>query len=234
MWPPPPFDLGFTPDRPRLVGVSLRPMPSPIRSVALLALALTLQSNGFAQHGAWVDIVPMTRNLFGADDAQDLSFAVGWSSSTTGNGWRSLIGFDLGQESQDSFGTTITTTNRRMDLRAGRRWRVGEPDVDRPCWIHLGVDLLIESDHVGTESSNLDFQSTNTTTTVESGLSGVLGIQCRITDGFHLVTEARMDGVYVSEITRVSDSFGGNFEEIDSGWNARLTPPLQLLLVLDL
>ena len=108
MWPPPPFDLGFTPDRPRLVGVSLRPMPSPIRSVALLALSLTLQSNGFAQHGAWVDIVPMTRNLFGADDAQDLSFAVGWSSSTTGNGWRSLIGFDLGQESQDSFGTTIT------------------------------------------------------------------------------------------------------------------------------
>ena len=73
-------------------------MPTPFRSVALLALALTLQSNGFAQHGAWVDIVPMTRNLFGADDAQDLSFAVGWSSSTTGNGWRSLVGFDLGQE----------------------------------------------------------------------------------------------------------------------------------------
>lgn len=88
------------------MGVSLRPIPTPFRSVALLALALTLQSNGFAQHGAWVDIVPMTRNLFGADDAQDLSFAVGWSSSTTGNGWRSLVGFDLGQESQDSFGTT--------------------------------------------------------------------------------------------------------------------------------
>lgn len=106
VWPPHPFDLGFTPDSPRLVGVSLRPIPTPFRSVALLALALTLQSNGFAQHGAWVDIVPMTRNLFGADDAQDLSFAVGWSSSTTGNGWRSLVGFDLGQESQDSFGTT--------------------------------------------------------------------------------------------------------------------------------
>ena len=41
-----------------------------------------------------------------------------------------------------------------------------------------------------------------------------------------------MDGVYVSEMTRVSDSFGGNFEEFDSGWNARLTPR-QLLLVLD-
>ena len=232
--PTPPSNPGFAPDRPCLVGVSLRHMLRPFRFTPLLILALTLQSNALAQHGAWVDIVPLTRNLFGADDAQDLSFAVGWSSSMTDNGWRSLVGFDLGQESQDSFGTTITTTNRRMDLRAGRRWRVGEPDENRPCWIHLGVDLLIESDHVGTESFNLDFNSTNTTTTVESGFSGVLGIQCRITDGFHLVTEARMDGVYVSEMTRVSDSFGGNFEEFDSGWNARLTPPLQLLLVLDL
>ena len=91
----------------------------------------------------------------------------------------------------------------------------------------LGVDLLIESDRV------LQPRLVTNTTTVESGFSGVLGIQCRITKGFHLVTEARMDGVYVSEVTRVSDSFGGNFEEFD-GWNARLTPPLQLLLVLDL
>lgn len=224
----------FVPDVLPFVVVSLHAMPHPTLSIPVLLFALATGITAHAQHGAWVDIVPLTRNLFGADDAQDLSFAVGWSSRTTDDGWRTLVGFDLGEETQDSFGTTIITTNRRMDIRAGRRWRMGNPDGARVCWINLGADLLLESNHVGTESFNLDFNSTNTTNTIESGLSGVLGVQCRITEGFHLITEARLDAVYLTEHTRISDSFGGTFEEIDNGWNARLFPPLQLLLVLDL
>ena len=218
----------------RLVNARLQAMSGFLRSLLLLSLALHLQATGLAQSGAWLDIVPMTRNLFGADDAQDLSFAVGWSSATTDNGWRALVGFDLSEETQDNFGTTITTTNRRMDLRVGRRWRMDNPEDNRPCWINLGTDLVIESEHVGTESSNLDFTSSNVTNSARSGISGVLGVQCRITKGFHIITEARMDAVYISDVTRVSDSFGGSFEQVDNGWNARITPPLQLLLVLDL
>ena len=33
---------------------------------------------------------------------------------------------------------------------------------------------------------------------------------------------------------RISDNFGGDFEETDNGWNARLNPPLQLMLVISL
>ena len=219
-------------------GVRLRAMPSflpsALRPLLMLTLCLTLGTSSHAQSGAWLDIVPMTRNLFGADDAQDLSFAVGWSSATTDDGWRALVGFDLSEETQDNFGTAITTTNRRIDLRIGRRWRMDDPEEDRTCWINLGTDLLLESDHIGTESSNPNFTSSNTTNSLRSGFSGVLGIQCRITRGFHIITEARMDAVYISDITRVSDSFGGSFEQVDNGWNARISPPLQLLLVLDL
>lgn len=219
-------------------GVRLRAMPSfiptALRPLFILLLCLTLSNSTRAQRGAWLDIVPMTRNLFGADDAQDLSFAVGWSSTTTDDGWRALVGFDLSEETQDNFGTAITTTNRRIDLRIGRRWRMDNREEDRTCWINLGTDLLLESDHIGTESSNPNFTSSNVTNSVRSGFSGVLGVQCQVARGFHIITEARMDAVYISDFTRVSDSFGGNFEQVDNGWNARITPPLQLLLVLDL
>lgn len=225
-------------DRLPFTGVRLRAMPSfiisTLRPVLPLLLCLTMSTSTSAQRGAWLDIVPMTRNLFGAEGAEDLSFAVGWSSATTDDGWRALVGFDLSEETQDNFGTAITTTNRRMDLRIGRRWRMDDPEEDRTCWVNLGTDLLLESDHIGTESSNPNFTSSNTTNSLRSGFSGVLGIQCRITRGFHIITEARMDAVYISDITRVSDSFGGSFEQIDNGWNARISPPLQLLLVLDL
>lgn len=207
---------------------------STLRPLLMVLLCLVLNHSTRAQRGAWLDIVPMTRNLFGADDAQDLSFAVGWSTATTDDGWRALVGFDLSEETQDNFGTAITTTNRRIDLRVGRRWRMDDPAEDRTCWINLGTDLLLESDHIGTESSSPDFTSSNTTNSLRSGFSGVLGVQCRITRGFHIITEARMDAVYISDITRVSDSFGGDFEQVDNGWNARITPPLQLLLVLGL
>ena len=109
-----------------------------------------------------------------------------------------------------------------------------DPAEDRTCWINLGTDLVLESDHIGTESSSPNFTSSNVTNSVRSGFSGVLGVQCRITQGFHIITEARMDAVYTSDFTKVSDSFGGNFEQVDNGWNARISPPLQLLLVLDL
>ena len=89
---------------------------STLRPLLMVLLCLVLNHSTRAQRGAWLDIVPMTRNLFGADDAQDLSFAVGWSTATTDDGWRALVGFDLSEETQDNFGTAITTTNRRIDL----------------------------------------------------------------------------------------------------------------------
>lgn len=204
------------------------------RFILLLGLVLSASTCTLAQSGIWVDIVPMTRRLFGADDAQDVAFAIGWSAQPNAAGFRTLVGFDLGEETQDSFGTTIITRNRRINLRSGYRWRLGDTADDRICWATLGIDLLLNGDHIGTESSNLDFTSTNTTTTMETGLGGVLGVQCRIAEGFHLVTEARMDAVYLRENTRISDNFGGDFEETDNGWNARLNPPLQLMLVISL
>ena len=113
----------------------------------------------------------MTRNLFGADDAQDLSFAVGWSSTTTDDGWRApgRIRPRTGKPGQLRH---HHHHHQSADGPPGRSPLAhGEPDEGRTCWIHLGVDLLLESDHVGTESSTSDFQSTNTTTTVESGFS---------------------------------------------------------------
>ena len=220
--------------QPKLVRVILHVMTTMSRFILLLGICLSTVTSTLAQSGIWVDVVPMTRRLFGADDAQDVAFGIGWSAQPTAAGFRTLIGFDLGQETQDSFGTTIITRNRRANLRTGYRWRLGEASEERLCWATVGIDLLLNGNHIGTESSNLDFRSTNTTTTIETGLGGVLGVQCRIADGFHLVTEARMDGVYLRETNRISDNFGGNFEETDNGWNARLNPPLQLMLVISL
>lgn len=204
------------------------------RFILLSGLVLSAGSTTLAQSSVWVDVVPMTRRLFGADNGQDVALAIGWSAQPTAAGFRTLLGFDIGQETQDSFGTTIITRNRRANLRTGYRWRMGDASDERLCWATVGIDLLMNGNHIGTESSNLDFTSTNTTTTMETGLGGVLGIQCRIASGFHLVTEARMDALYLRETTRVSDSFGGDFEETDNGWQAQLNPPLQLMLVISL
>lgn len=204
------------------------------RFILLSGLVLSAGSTTLAQSSVWVDVVPMTRRLFGADNGQDVALAIGWSAQPTAAGFRTLLGFDIGQETQDSFGTTIITRNRRANLRTGYRWRMGDASDERLCWATVGIDLLMNGNHIGTESSNLDFTSTNTTTTMETGIGGVLGIQCRIASGFHLVTEARMDALYLRETTRVSDSFGGDFEETDNGWQAQLNPPLQLMLVISL
>ena len=204
------------------------------RFILFSGLVLSAGTTTLAQSSVWVDVVPMTRRLFGADNGQDVALAIGWSAQPTAAGFRTLLGFDVGQETQDSFGTTIITRNHRANLRTGYRWRLGEASEERLCWATVGIDLLMNGNHIGTESSNLDFTSTNTTTTMETGLGGVLGIQCRIASGFHLVTEARMDALYLRETTRVSDSFGGDFEETDNGWQAQLNPPLQLMLVISL
>lgn len=204
------------------------------RFILFSGLVLSAGTTTLAQSSVWVDVVPMTRRLFGADNGQDVALAIGWSAQPTAAGFRTLLGFDVGQETQDSFGTTIITRNRRANLRTGYRWRMGDASDERLCWATVGIDLLLNGNHIGTESSNLDFTSTNTTTTMETGLGGVLGIQCRIASGFHLVTEARMDALYLRETTRVSDSFGGDFEETDNGWQAQLNPPLQLMLVISL
>ena len=202
--------------------------------LSMLIVSVLSDSAAQSQHGAWVDVVPMTRRLFGANDAQDIALAVGWSSNTTSDGWRALVGLDLSEETQDSFGTTITNRNRRTHIRFGRRWRMGQANTERACWLNLGLDGLHSSNHIGSESSNPDFSSTNKTTETRAGFSGVMGVQCRLAPGFHLVTEARLDAVYTHEKVRVSDSFGGNFNQDNRGWNAILNPPIQLLLVLDL
>ena len=206
----------------------------PAALCTLLLIATVQESLSQSEHGAWVDVVPMTRRLFGADDLQGLAVAVGWSSSTTSDGWRALIGLNMGQETLDSFGTEVNISTRDVDVRAGRRWRARKTDEDRPCWLNLGVDGLFRQNHIGSESNNLDFSSSNETTLSSAGLSAVLGIQCRLSTGFHLVTEARMDAVFTQEKTRVWDSFSGEFTGQDNGWNTQLSPPLQLMLVLDL
>jgi len=207
-------------------------------NVFRLGLILALFTVGWApaqaQNQVWIDIVPMTRQLLGADDATDLALAAGWGTDAAQDGWRGLIGFNFGQETQDNFGTTITTLNQRVDLRVGRRWRSGEAESTGPVALFTGLDVVFGHDLLRTESQNLDFRSTNSTTVLESGLSGVLGIQCRLTPQLHLVTEVRMDAVYITETDRVSDNFSGEFKEVDHGWQARLTPPLQLMLVLGL
>ena len=80
----------------------------------------------------------------------------------------------------------------------------------------------------------MDFTSTNNTNLIQSGFSGVLGISCRIAEGFLLVTEARVDALYVSETTQIFDSFGGDFSSASYGWSSQLTPPLQLMLAVRL
>lgn len=230
------FSLRFTSVVRPFAIVRLARMMHPKSAILLCLLMATAAQEATAQsqHGAWVDIVPMTRRLFGANDAQDIAVAVGWSSNTTSDGWRALVGFDLSQETQDSFGTTIINRNRRTEVRLGRRWRTGDSSVERVCWLTLGLDALHATDYIGSESSNIDFSSTNETTETQAGISGVMGVQCRLAPGFHLVTEARLDAVYTREKVNVFDSFGGIFEQDNRGWNALLDPPLQLMLVLDL
>lgn len=208
--------------------------PKNLAVLSLLLLSAMSDSAAQSQNGAWVDIVPMTRRLFGANDVSDIALAVGWSSNTTSDGWRALVGLDLSEETQDSFGTTVTNRNRRTLIRFGRRWRMGDSTAERVCWLNLGLDGLHSTNHLGSESSNVDFSSTNETTETRAGLSGVMGIQCRLSTGFHLVTEARLDAVYTREKVRVFDSFGGNFSQENNGWNTVLNPPLQLMIVLDL
>ena len=94
------------------------------------------------------------------------------------------------------------------------------------------MDAVFNLEHIGSSSNNVDFNSTNNTSLIESGLSGVLGISCRITEGFFFVTEARMDALYVMETVKISDSFGGDFNTTTFGWSSQLTPPLQLMLAL--
>ena len=209
--------------------MDLRCLPQTL-SVFLLLTAFNAQ----AQNSAWVDIVPMTRQLLGADDASDIALAVGWGTPVESTGWRGLIGFNMGEETQDNFGTTVTTRNVRFDVRAGRRWRASDAASDKPVALFYGLDLVVHHDLLRTEGRNFDFTSTNSTTELETGVSGVLGLQCKLAEGFHLVTEVRMDAVYLTETIRVSDNFSGEFKETDNGWRARLTPPLQLMLVLGL
>jgi len=230
------FKLAFADVVRPFARVRLVPMLHPKSTVilGLLVLLTGAETAAQSQHGAWVDVIPMTRRLFGANDASDIAIAVGWSSSTTSDGWRALVGLDLGAETQENFGTTITNRTRRTHIRVGRRWRMGEPDPDRTCWLNLGLDGLHSTDHIGSESSNIDFTSNNETTETMAGISGVMGVQCRLGQGFHLVTEARLDAVYTHEKVRVFDSFGGNFSQDNKGWNTDLNPPLQLMLVLDL
>lgn len=206
-----------------------------LRHATFLSLILAFSASPSAAQGsAWVDIVPMTRQLLGADDASDIALALGWSTDANATGWRVLTGFNFGQETQDNFGTSITTRNQRLDLRVGRRWRSTEEGAEGPVTLFTGADVVLGHDLLRTESRNLDFNSTNSTTVLESGLSAVLGVQCQLADRLHLVTEVRMDAVFIQETDRIQDNFSGEFKEVDEGWEARLTPPLQLMLVLGL
>ena len=92
---------------------------------------------------------------------------------------------------------------------------------DKPIALFYGLDLVVHHD-LRTEGRNFDFTSTNSTTELETGVSGVLGLQCKLAEGFHLVTEVRMGGL-PDRNHRVSDNFSGEFKETDNGWHARLT-----------
>jgi hypothetical protein len=202
-------------------------------TLLLLPLLILTDFTAQAQSNVWVDMVPMTRRLLGSAN-EDVQLGIGWSSNAEEDGWRALAGLSLENRVEDSFGTEIQTNNRDFSLRFGRRWRRGENEPPKPCWIHLGLDAVFNLEHIGSSSNNVDFNSTNNTSLIESGLSGVLGISCRITEGFFFVTEARMDALYVMETVKISDSFGGDFNNTTFGWSSQLTPPLQLMLALRL
>ena len=197
-------------------------------------LAASITEVKAQSHAIWVDVVPVTRRLFGAENEQGSRMTAGWSSNLSGNGWRAIIGASASQETQDSFGTSITTKNQDLGLRAGRRWfskAEGDAPSCRPVW---GADVICRRSHIGTTSSNIDFTATNTTTQTEAGLSGIIGIDLRLAPKLHLVTEVRFDAVYQHESNVQEDNFSGRFEQVDNGWRARLDPPLQLYVALGL
>lgn len=201
---------------------------------AVIALATTTSS--FSQHNAvWVDAVPVTRHLFGAAPDTDVNLAAGWNSNIQGNGWRTLVGFAVSSETTDSFGTQVKTNSQNLSLRAGYRWFSSSKDGTqarcRPVW---GIDALSRRDHLITRSSNVDFTSDFSTTVSDWGLSGVLGADLMLAPKLHLIIETRLDGFYRTEKTVQSDSFGGDFEQSDWGWEAQLNAPLSLYVALGL
>ena len=98
----------------------------------------------------------------------------------------------------------------------------------------MGADLFLNRDHIGSESSNPDFSTNSSTNTQELGISAVLGVNLELAPRLHLVCEARLDGAYQLAVDRQEDSFGGSFEQRNSGWRTRLDPPLQLFVILGL
>lgn len=206
------------------------------RETLLLAvLALSTSWTSLAQHAIWVDAVPVTRRLFGAAQEADMNLTTGWSSNNQDNGWRALVGFALSNESTDNFGTEVTTKNQGLALRAGYRWfSSSEADKQPRCRPVWGVDAITSREHIKTTSSNADFSSSFATTESNWGLSGVLGVNLMLAPKIHLVMETRLDGVYQAESTVQEDSFGGEFEQTNSGWKAQLNAPLSLFVSLGL
>lgn len=200
--------------------------------LSLLALMWTdLSAQG---HSVWMDLVPMTRRLLGAEAEAQFRMTAGWSSNLEGNGWRVLAGIAASQETQDSFGTTITTRNQAIGTRVGRRWFTGNDDDPARCRPVWGADVVIDRHHISTQSSNADFSSSNTTTLHEAGISGVIGVDLRLAPRLHLIAETRLDALYSHELNVQEDNFSGRFEQRDEGWRTRLDPPLQLFLALGL
>lgn len=202
----------------------------------MLLAILTLAWPGLrAQEPAvWVDLIPMTRHLLGAEAETGLRMSAGWGSNLNGTGWRTLLGVAASQETRDSFGTTITTRNQSLGLRAGRRWfkdRGEETARCRPVW---GTDVVVNRTFIGTESSGNGFTSTNSTTILESGFSGVLGVDLMLAPRLHLIAETRFDALYRNDVNVQEDNFSGRFEQRDEGWRTRLDPPLQLYVALGL
>jgi len=198
--------------------------------------ALATINLSFAQHNAvWVDAVPVTRQLFGAVPETGVNLAVGWNSNIQNNGWRTLAGFAVSSETTDSFGTEVKTNSQNISLRAGYRWfsfdKEGGQARCRPVW---GIDVISRRNHLITRSSNVDFTSDFSTTISNWGVSGVLGADLMLAPKLHLIIETRLDGFYLKEKTVQSDSFGGEFEQSDWGWEAQLNAPLSLFVALGL
>ena len=232
------FDTTFTSGNHWFARVRFAPMHFPflLRRTFILAglLAASAMELSAQSHAIWVDVVPMTRRLFGAENESGNRMTAGWSSNLSDSGWRVLVGASASQETQDSFGTSITTKNQDMAVRAGHRWFTrsqGDAPACRPVW---GADVIFRRDHIGTTSSNIDFTATNPTTDTQAGVSGIIGIDLRLAPKLHLVTEVRFDAVYRRELNVQEDNFSGRFEQLDNGWQAQLDPPLQLYVALGL
>lgn len=211
---------------------------NPFSRKALFTSALTLciSINALAQGNAvWVDAVPVTRRVFGAAPEADFQILAGWSGNIAGNGWRALTGVALSELTTDNFGTEINTNSQDITLRLGYRWfAASESTNDSRCKPVWGLDAVARRDRLSTRSSNVDFTSTFTTTQADWGLSGVLGVDIMVAPKVHLIMETRLDGVYRTDATVQNDSFGGDFEQVDRGWEAQLNAPLSLFVALGL